>query len=46
MSGDYILAPNSIELARRAIVQSIDIYNNIRLHTNLGMITPSLKPAA
>lgn len=43
MSGDYIRAPNSIELA---IVQSIDIYNNIRLHTNLGMITPSLKHAA
>lgn len=37
---------NSIELARRTIVQSIYIYNNIRLHTSLGMITPSLKHAA
>jgi putative transposase len=37
---------NSIELARRAIVQAIYIYNNIRLHTSLGMITPYLKHAA
>lgn len=37
---------NSIEPARRAIVQSIFIYNNIRLHLSLGMITPSLKHAA
>lgn len=37
---------NSIELARRTIVQSIYIYYNIRLHTNLGMITPSLKHTA
>lgn len=37
---------NSIELARRAIVQSISIYNNIRLHMSLGMITPSHRHAA
>lgn len=37
---------SSLEDARRAIVQSIYIYNNIRLHTSLGMITPSLKHAA
>ena len=37
---------NSIEAARWAIVQSIYIYNNIRLHLSLGMITPSLKHAA
>ncbi len=37
---------HSIEIARRAIVQSIYIYNNIRLHMSLGMITPSLKHAA
>ena len=36
----------SIEQARRAIIQSIYIYNNIRLHTTLGMVTPSLKHAA
>lgn len=36
----------SIEQARRAIMQSIYIYNNIRLHTTLGMVTPSLKHAA
>lgn len=35
-----------LEDARRAIVQSIYIYNNIRLHTSLGMITPRLKHAA
>ncbi len=37
---------NSIDIARHAIVQSIYIYNNIRLHMSLGMITPSLKHAA
>lgn len=37
---------NCIEDARRAIVQSIYIYNNIRLHLSLGLITPSLKHAA
>jgi transposase InsO family protein len=37
---------NSIDTARHAIVQSIYIYNNIRLHLSLGMITPSLKHAA
>lgn len=37
---------NSIDIARRAIIQSIYIYNNIRLHLSLGMITPSLKHAA
>lgn len=37
---------NSLEDARRAIIQSIYIYNNIRLHTSLGMITPSLRHAA
>ena len=36
----------SIERARRAIVQSIYIYNNLRLHMSLGMITPRLKHAA
>lgn len=36
----------SIEQAHRAVVQSIYIYNNIRLHMSLGMITPSLKHAA
>jgi putative transposase len=37
---------DSLEQARRAIVQSIYIYNNIRLHMGLGMITPRLKHAA
>lgn len=37
---------HSLEIARRAIVQSIYIYNNIRLHLSLGMITPTLKHAA
>lgn len=37
---------NSIDTARRAIIQSIYIYNNIRLHLSLGMITPTLKHAA
>lgn len=36
----------SFEEARRTIVQSIYIYNNIRLHTTLGMVTPSFKHAA
>lgn len=36
----------SIEEARRVIMQSIYIYNNIRLHTTLGLVTPSLKYAA
>jgi len=35
-----------IDRARRAITQTIYIYNNIRLHTSLGYITPSLKHAA
>ena len=37
---------HSLEIARRAIVQSIYIYNNIRLHLSLGMTTPCLKHAA
>jgi putative transposase len=37
---------NCIEDAHRAIVQSIYIYNNIRLHLSLGFSTPSLKHAA
>ncbi len=37
---------NSIEDARRAIAQSIYIYNNIRLHLSLEYSTPSLKHAA
>lgn len=36
----------SLAEARRAIVQSIYIYNNIRLHLSLGMLTPSLRYAA
>jgi transposase InsO family protein len=36
----------SVEEARRAIEQSIVIYNTIRLHTSLGMITPARKHAA
>jgi transposase InsO family protein len=36
----------SIEGALRAIKQSIVIYNTIRLHTSLGMITPERKHAA
>jgi transposase InsO family protein len=36
----------SIEEARRAIQQSIMIYNTIRLHTSLGMTTPARKHAA
>ena len=35
----------TIEEARRAIVQAIYIYNNIRLHTSLGMVTPSFRHA-
>lgn len=37
---------NCLEDARRAIVQSIYIYNNIRLHLTLGYSTPSLRHAA
>jgi transposase InsO family protein len=37
---------NSLEEARHAIVQSIYIYNNIRLHLSLGYATPSLWHAA
>ena len=37
---------NSLEEARQAIVQSIYIYNNIRLHLSLGYLTPSLRHAA
>lgn len=32
--------------AQELIVQSIYIYNNIRLHTSLGMVTPVIKHAA
>lgn len=35
-----------LEDARRAIVQSIYIYNNIRLHLSLDFSTPSLRHAA
>lgn len=37
---------NRLEDARRAIAQSIYIYNNIRLHLSLGYSTPSLRHAA
>lgn len=37
---------SSIQQARRAIEQTIYIYNNLRLHTSLGLTTPSLKHAA
>jgi putative transposase len=37
---------NNIQDARRAIEQSIYIYNNIRLHLSLGYDTPSLRHAA
>lgn len=36
----------SIQDARRAVANTITIYNNIRLHQSLGMITPSMKYAA
>ena len=35
-----------LEDARRAIEQSIYIYNNLRLHLSLGYLTPSLRHAA
>jgi transposase InsO family protein len=37
---------SSIDQAYRAITQAIDIYNNIRLHTNLGFVPPSHRHAA
>lgn len=37
---------NSIDDARYAVKQSIYIYNNVRLHLSLGMVTPSIKYAA
>ena len=37
---------SSIEDVRTAVTQSIHIYNNIRLHTSLGMTTPSRRYAA
>jgi transposase InsO family protein len=37
---------NSLDDARYAIMQSIDIYNNVRLHLSLGYSTPSLRHAA
>lgn len=37
---------NSFLEAQELIIQSIYIYNNIRLHTSLGMVTPSLRHAA
>jgi putative transposase len=37
---------NSFTEAQELIIQSIYIYNNIRLHTSLGMVTPALKHAA
>ena len=37
---------NSIRDVRYAVKQTIYIYNNIRLHLSLGMVTPSLKYAA
>ncbi len=36
----------SVVEARRAIIQTIYIYNNIRLHLSLAMKTPSLRHAA
>jgi putative transposase len=32
--------------ARAAVSQAIELYNNIRLHTSIGMVTPSEKHAA
>ncbi len=37
---------SSIEDVCNAVTQSVHIYNNIRLHTSLGMITPSHRYAA
>ncbi len=37
---------NTIDEVQKAVAQSIQIYNNIRLHTSLGMITPSSRYAA
>ncbi len=37
---------SSLNQARQAIVQSIIIYNTIRLHTTIGMMTPACKHAA
>ena len=37
---------NSFFEAQELIIQSIYIYNNIRLHTTLGMVTPALRHAA
>ena len=37
---------NSFVEAQELIMQSIYIYNNIRLHTSLGMVTPTLRHAA
>lgn len=36
----------SLDEARQAIEQSIIIYNTLRLHTSIGMITPECKHAA
>lgn len=36
----------SLAEARRAVDETIYIYNNIRLHLSLGMVTPSLRYAA
>ena len=36
----------TFDQAQKAIIESIGIYNNLRLHTSLGMTTPSLKYAA
>lgn len=37
---------DSLDDAQRAIIQSIYIYNNIRLHLSLDFSTPSLRHAA
>ena len=37
---------NSFCEAQELVIQSIYIYNNIRLHTSLGMLTPALRHAA
>lgn len=37
---------NTFTEAQELIIQSIYIYNNIRLHTSLGLVTPALRHAA
>ncbi len=37
---------HTIDEVRKAVAQSIYIYNNVRLHTSLGMVTPNARYAA